>query len=62
VHGASYPQVLHQVVNEALPELQRMKSEGLVRHVGLGVNEVQVCLDVLRQADLDCLLLPGATA
>jgi D-threo-aldose 1-dehydrogenase len=58
-HGESYPQVLAQVVQEALPELQRMKSEGLVRHVGLGVNDVQVCLDVLAQTGLDCLLLAG---
>lgn len=58
-HGTRYPQVLKQVVQEALPELQRMKAEGLLRQVGLGVNDVQVCLDVLSQADLDCLLLAG---
>ncbi len=59
VHGSGYPRVLRQVVQEALPELRRMQREGLVRQVGLGVNDVQVCLDVLRQADLDCLLLAG---
>jgi D-threo-aldose 1-dehydrogenase len=58
-HGTHYPQVLKQVLREALPELQRMKTEGLLRHVGMGVNDVQVCLDVLAQADLDCLLLAG---
>ena len=58
-HGGEYPQVLRQVVEQALPELRRMQHEGLLQHVGLGVNDVQVCLDVLRQADLDCLLLAG---
>ena len=58
-HASAYPQVLQQVVVEALPELRRMQSEGLVGQVGLGVNEVQVCLDVLERADLDCLLLAG---
>ena len=58
-HGAAYPQVLQQVVHEALPELQRMKKEGLLTHIGLGVNDVQVCLDVLAKADLDCILLAG---
>lgn len=58
-HGSDYPSVLRQVVNEALPELQRMKSEGWLRHIGIGVNVVQVCLDVLQQADLDCILLAG---
>ncbi len=59
VHGQDYPRVLRQVVDETLPEMRRMCGEGLLRHVGLGVNDVQVCLDVLRQADLDCLLLAG---
>ena len=62
-HGARYAQVLRQVVDEALPELHRMRQEGLLSHVGLGVNEVQVCLDLLRMqrpdAGLDCLLLAG---
>ena len=58
-HGSDYPRVLHQVVNEALPELQRMKQEGWLRHIGIGVNVVQVCLDVLAAADLDCILLAG---
>lgn len=62
-HGARYPQVLRQVVDEALPELHRMRQEGLLSHVGLGVNDVQVCLDLLRmqrrEARLDCLLLAG---
>ena len=51
--------MLHQVVHEALPELQRMKREGLLGHVGLGVNDVQVCLDVLQRSELDCLMLAG---
>jgi D-threo-aldose 1-dehydrogenase len=58
-HGDNYPKVLRQVIDEALPELQRMKKEGLIRAIGLGVNEVQVCLDVLKEADLDCILLAG---
>lgn len=59
VHGQHYARVLRQVVDEALPELRRMQREGLLRQIGLGVNDVQVCLDVLHQSDLDCLLLAG---
>ena len=58
-HGAASPQVLHQVLTEALPELRRLRNEGLLRHIGLGVNDVAVCLDVLAQSDLDCLMLAG---
>lgn len=58
-HGSDYPRVLRQVLDAALPELRRMRAEGLLRHIGLGVNDVQVCLDVLHQGELDCLLLAG---
>jgi D-threo-aldose 1-dehydrogenase len=58
-HGARYAQVRDEVVTQAIPALRRMKDEGLVRHVGLGVNDVDVCLDVLARADIDCLLLAG---
>ena len=58
-HGQRYPQVLEQVIAEALPELRRLQAEGLIDHIGLGVNDVQVCLDVLAQADLDVLMLAG---
>lgn len=58
-HGSNYRAILRQVVQEAIPELQRLKAEGLVGYYGLGVNDVSVCLDVLREAELDCLLLAG---
>lgn len=58
-HGERAPQVLHQVLDETLPTLQAMKREGLVRAIGLGVNDVQVVRDVLRDADIDALLLAG---
>ena len=58
-HGARYREVLEQVVTQAIPTLARAKDEGLVRHVGLGVNDVDVCLDVLARTDIDCLLLAG---
>jgi D-threo-aldose 1-dehydrogenase len=58
-HGDNYPKVLRQVIDEAIPELQKMKREGLIHGIGLGVNMVEVCLDVLKEADLDCILLAG---
>lgn len=59
VHGAAYPQRLRQVLDETLPALEHLRGQGLLRHIGLGVNDVQVCLDVLANADLDALLLAG---
>ena len=58
-HGAQAPGVLRQVLQETLPVLQQMKHEGLVGALGLGTNDVDVVLQVLRQADLDVLMLAG---
>jgi D-threo-aldose 1-dehydrogenase len=58
-HGERAPRVLRQVIDEALPELQRIRREGLIHHIGVAVSDWRVCVDILRQADLDCLLLAG---
>ena len=39
--------------------LQELKSSGVIGGWGLGVNEVKVCLDVMSEADMDCILLAG---
>lgn len=58
-HGARAGAVLRQVIGEALPELARLKGEGLVGKVGVAVSDWRVCVDILREAALDCLLLAG---
>lgn len=58
-HGDNADTVLRQVLDESLPTLAQLKSEGLVSHAGLGVNDHDVVLQVLRHADLDALLLAG---
>jgi D-threo-aldose 1-dehydrogenase len=42
-----------------LKAMVELREQGLVKAIGLGVNEVQVCLDALEHADLDCFLLAG---
>lgn len=51
--------MLRQVLGEALPALAQLKAEGLLRHVGLGVNDHAIVAQVLAHADLDALLLAG---
>ena len=58
-HGPQADTVLQQVLNETLPELHRLKQEGLLSHVGLGVNDHRIVEQVLRHADLDVLMLAG---
>jgi D-threo-aldose 1-dehydrogenase len=58
-HGAAHPAVLHQALEEALPEMARLREEGLVGAIGLGVNEQEVCLEILPRFPLDCIMLAG---
>ncbi len=58
-HGAQAAAVLRQVLDESLPALRRLQAEGLIGAIGLGVNDVAVALAVLREADLDALMLAG---
>ncbi|WP_421580397.1 aldo/keto reductase [Shinella sp. M31] len=50
---------VRQFFDSGLKALQELKSSGAVKAFGLGVNEIPVCLDVLRETDLDCILLAG---
>ncbi|WP_234187672.1 aldo/keto reductase [Shinella sp. NM-101] len=59
-HGAERNAVyLRQLLDSGLKALSELKASGAIRAYGLGVNEVPVCLDVMRAADLDCILLAG---
>ncbi|MEF0940966.1 aldo/keto reductase [Rhizobium sp. BR 362] len=50
---------LGQLLGSGLKALEELKSSGAIKAYGLGVNEVPVCLDVMREADIDCILLAG---
>lgn len=50
---------LGQLLGSGLKALEELKSSGAISAYGLGVNEVLVCLDVMREADIDCILLAG---
>ena len=58
-HGDEYPQRFRDMLDGALPALAALKAAGTIGAYGLGVNEVGICLDTLRHADLDVILLAG---
>lgn len=58
-HGDAQPEIFAAARAGALPALRRLREEGVVRAIGLGVNEWQVCSDVLKEMDVDCFLLAG---
>ncbi|MDE2112552.1 MAG: aldo/keto reductase [Alphaproteobacteria bacterium] len=58
-HGEEHNDVFRQFLTESLPELEAARNEGLIRYVGIGVNEWEVCVEALQHTTLDCILLAG---
>jgi D-threo-aldose 1-dehydrogenase len=58
-HGTAHAQRLADALDGGLPALARLKAQGVIHGYGLGVNDVAICSDVLRHADLDVILLAG---
>ena len=58
-HGDVQPGIFDAASKGALRALRTLREEGVVRAIGLGVNEWQVCSRVLDEMDVDCFLLAG---
>ena len=59
-HGPdAQPQRFREAMEGAYPALARLKAAGVVRAIGLGVNDWRVCLDALTHGDFDGFLLAG---
>jgi D-threo-aldose 1-dehydrogenase len=58
-HGTEQPRRFREAMAGAWPALERLRREGVVGAVGLGVNEARVCADALAEADLDGFMLAG---
>ena len=58
-HHEDQPSIYKAAANGALPAMHRLREEGTVKAIGLGVNESAVCVDVMRDFEPDCFLLAG---
>ncbi len=58
-HGSGQPERFRQALEGAYVALAAMKEQGLVRAIGLGVNEWQVCRDFAARVPVDCFMLAG---
>jgi D-threo-aldose 1-dehydrogenase len=59
VHGPDHPHRFREALDGAFPALAELKSQGVVGAIGIGVNEIAVCLETLAAVDLDLILLAG---
>ncbi|GBR46134.1 aldo/keto reductase [Gluconobacter roseus] len=58
-HGDAQPEHFRAAMNGSWRALEKLRSEGVVKGIGVGVNEWQVCHEALQQRDFDCFLLAG---
>ena len=57
--GAEQPAAFRQAMDESWRALEKLRSEGVLKAIGVGVNESEVCEAALRERDFDCFLLAG---
>jgi D-threo-aldose 1-dehydrogenase len=59
-HGAlRHAELFDVAMQDGYRAMRRLRDEGAVGAVGLGVNECEVCIEALDRVELDCLLLAG---
>lgn len=58
-HGEAYEERFGEAMNGAYRALLRLKSEGVVRAIGVGVKGADVCARFARAGDFDCFMLAG---
>jgi D-threo-aldose 1-dehydrogenase len=58
-HGAHDAERRAEFLRGGLRAMQKLRESGAVKAIGLGVNEWQICIEMMDAADFDCFLLAG---
>ena len=60
-HGSqeASDQRIHEVMTGGYKALLKLREEGVIKAIGAGVNEWQICQTLAEQGDFDCFLLAG---
>lgn len=58
-HGENYDARFKEAIEGAVPALQELKRAGVIKAIGIGVNEVGPSVQFTKNAALDCYMLAG---
>ncbi len=58
-HGDAYRERFREAMEGAYPALVKLRDEGVLGAIGVGVNNVDVCEACAKAGDFDCFLLAG---
>jgi D-threo-aldose 1-dehydrogenase len=59
IHGPDYERRFGEAMEGAYRALDDLRSAGIIRAVGAGLNEVEPCVRFAKAGDFDCFLLAG---
>lgn len=59
LHDPNTPEQCRQAIEEAYPVLADLRRQGVIKAVGVGVNQWEPLIDFARDADFDCFVLAG---
>jgi D-threo-aldose 1-dehydrogenase len=57
--GEAQPEVFEAAMDGCWKALERLRGGGVIKAIGVGVNEWEVCFEALKRKDFDCFLLAG---
>ncbi|WP_140848724.1 aldo/keto reductase [Paracoccus sp. FO-3] len=58
-HGHEHERHIADLLKTGIPRLRKLQAAGRIGAYGLGVNENEVCVEVMRSAEIDVILLAG---
>jgi D-threo-aldose 1-dehydrogenase len=58
-HGKAHEARVREFLDGGYHAMRELRDSGAVRAIGLGVNEWEICVELLQHCDLDCILLAG---
>ena len=58
-HGEGFEVRFSEAMNGAYRALERLRSEGVVKAIGVGINEAEVCARFAEAGDFDAVLMAG---
>jgi len=58
-HGGAHAERVAEFLEGGYRAMRELRDAGTVRAIGLGVNEWEICVELLGQCEFDCILLAG---
>jgi D-threo-aldose 1-dehydrogenase len=58
-HGESHGARVREFLEGGYRAMRELRDSGVVRAIGLGVNEWEICVELLGECEFDCLMLAG---